>query len=230
MWSIRLILASTLLAAVTGDGRSQSMESAPTFFRIRRDFRRCVSPVCGGFFVKSVNQRLTHCAGGEDRAECYVAEADWSQLGLSGRALSAFLQEVDSGRTVVRGSVQPKQYGGFGNLGLFAATEGWRPASAVPAAGTIFSVQDNGIRCFTFPCFSLHEAMLNSEKHKDISEVDLSGVGADEATLAAASQAIAYDLLLVAGGNEVVFNAGPAGIWVLLNAPQFWLRVVPSKP
>ena len=32
------------------------------FIVTHRDFRKCVSPLCGGFFVKRVNQATTLCA------------------------------------------------------------------------------------------------------------------------------------------------------------------------
>ena len=34
------------------------------FIVTRRDIRRCISPICGGYFVKRVNQATTVCADG----------------------------------------------------------------------------------------------------------------------------------------------------------------------
>src|SRR5688500_1902707 len=58
-------LAPRLLAA-SGD-----------YFLVRQDRRRCMSPLCGGYFVKRVNQSRTRCANGRWMPECYVAEIDW---------------------------------------------------------------------------------------------------------------------------------------------------------
>ena len=39
-------------------------------------------PMCGGMFVKSVNQAYTVCADGKRAKECYVAEENYDQLGF----------------------------------------------------------------------------------------------------------------------------------------------------
>jgi uncharacterized protein DUF6748 len=57
--------------------------SAPSYYTLRRDLRRCAAPRCGGFFVARANLPLTRCADGRVRAECYVAELDLATLGLS---------------------------------------------------------------------------------------------------------------------------------------------------
>jgi len=48
------------------------------FYSVRPDYRRCVSPLCGGYFVKRVNQSRTRCVNGRLMSECYVAEIDWN--------------------------------------------------------------------------------------------------------------------------------------------------------
>ena len=71
-----------------GEARADSLSATSTYHQIHRDLRRCVFPLCGGYFVRRVNHRLTRCANGVYRAACYVAEADWSPLGLSDDELS----------------------------------------------------------------------------------------------------------------------------------------------
>src|SRR5262245_387346 len=53
------------------------------YVTIARDPRLCPSPLCGGFWVTSVNQSSTVCADGSQAARCYVAELDFSLAGLS---------------------------------------------------------------------------------------------------------------------------------------------------
>lgn len=43
------------------------------YFTARPDYRKCVAPLCGGYFVKAVNKKLTSCADGTRQPECYVA-------------------------------------------------------------------------------------------------------------------------------------------------------------
>src|SRR6187399_598540 len=56
---------------------------AASYLQLRRDLRRCAAPLCGGFFVDSVNRATLRCADGQRSAECYVAELDLSALGLA---------------------------------------------------------------------------------------------------------------------------------------------------
>jgi len=44
------------------------------FIVTRRDARRCAAPMCGGFFVKRVNEETTKCADGELHEECAILE------------------------------------------------------------------------------------------------------------------------------------------------------------
>ncbi|MBD2249122.1 DUF6748 domain-containing protein, partial [Nostoc sp. FACHB-888] len=46
------------------------------YYTVRRDFRRCASPICGGYFIKQVNLKATPCLDGVFRSECYVSAID----------------------------------------------------------------------------------------------------------------------------------------------------------
>src|SRR5688500_9671032 len=51
-----------------------------TYFTLKRDFRRCMFPMCGGYYVSRVNRATTRCADGNYAAACYVAELNLSGL------------------------------------------------------------------------------------------------------------------------------------------------------
>ena len=55
-----------------------SASSTSTYWRVRPDFRKCISPICGGWWVSRVNFATTKCADGKLASECYVAGLDWS--------------------------------------------------------------------------------------------------------------------------------------------------------
>ena len=85
--SLSLIADSFLPEALVNSGYSRPkliplspkpVSSNSTFFTVRRDLRRCASPMCGGFYVRPVNHLLVPCANGRLMAECYVAEIDWN--------------------------------------------------------------------------------------------------------------------------------------------------------
>ena len=198
--------------------------SSFTYYSVRHDMRRCVSPLCGGYWVKRVNQTYTFCPGGGPAhnpnwttGECYVAEADFSAAGLQ-----------SAGGSLWKGAVRSKTFPNFGNLHKFVGTEAWRQAGTTAPTGTFYRTNDLGIRCITTPCLSLKEQKLNSTvRPLSIAGLDLAGAGASDedvqAGYAAAQQA---DGVLVAGTNVNV--SGPAGRAKSLKATQFFLKVRPG--
>lgn len=192
--------------------------SGPAFvyLRVRQDYRRCVSPLCGGVFVSRVNYRTMRCADGVYRGECYVGTVDAT-------ALSEEAQEWSrSSAAILRGRIEPFVTEGFGNLGRLVLTEAWRPgAPDRTSALTPELVRDNGRRCVRAPCFSLDAVRLNRGVNNPVSGLTLDGLGADRATLAQARADLARD----ASGVIVAGHRAPRGEAVTLVPEQFWVRV-----
>ena len=132
-----------------------------TFYTVRPDMRRCASPMCGGYFVKEVNQSLTRCANGHTMSECYVASMDWK--GAS---------EVEIRKALVRGSLVSgvKRNGKFGALQV---SEAWQAATDKQPSGEYFRVRDLNLRCIAAPCETHHAAKLNTTQQRKISGVNL---------------------------------------------------------
>lgn len=197
--------------------KADSLASTSTYYTIRPDYRRCVAPLCGGYWVSRVNQHRTRCADGSQAAECYVADADWGALEGADR----------SGNLLVRGSIERHDWGTRGTFGRLVATEAWKAAGTTEPDGLFYRVRDNGVRCITYPCPSLHEAKLNSTVHRNISGLDLSEAGATDDLVDQGYAALAdTDGLLVVGHHVRV--RGPAGTALAFDASQFYLRVQPS--
>jgi hypothetical protein len=210
------------------DGKADSLSSTSTYYQARHDVRRCVSPLCGGMWVKRVGRALTKCVDGKYADECYVPEADLSKTGLTGDDASTFANRLSSGHAIVRGSIAKKSYAGFGTMGVLKATEAWdAPSDALPSGDT-FAVSDNGKRCFAYPCNDLHAATLNRTVDKEFSDLDYDATGASDEDILAS-----YDLLatrfLAAGTFKKVKNAGPGGTATVLVVSQFYLPAK-SKP
>ena len=183
------------------------LSGTSTFYSVREDRRRCMSPVCGGYFVKRVNLPLTRCADGRYMAECYVAEIDWNGQ-----------PQVDSGRALLRGSLLAKTYDRFGNLGALRVTESWQAVSETQPLGSFYRVRDRGLRCITFPCPTHHEAKLNSISSQNIAGVNLGGASSADVSRAMTGP----DGVIVAGDHAHV--TGPGGRSVELKAAQVYLR------
>lgn len=187
--------------------------SGQEYFSLRADLRRCVSPLCGGYFARAVNRSATRCADGSVAQECYVAELDASALGGLAGALPA----------LVRGSIEAKEFEGFGNLGRLRAAEVWRAAGEGPGELTFYRALDNGVRCVTTPCFSVSAQRLNSEDVELLSGLELERAGASPKAQEQAYEALSQGRLLVSG--LAAPSLGPGGAATVLSADQFYLPV-----
>ncbi len=194
-----------------------SLASTSTFYTIRRDLRRCASPMCGGYFIKLVNQPRTRCANGRSMTECYVASIEWNGL-----------PEPDRDGALVRGTLITRG-DRRGKFGVLRAREVWSPAGTNQPSGTFFRVRDRGLRCITAPCETHHEAKLNTSVSRNVAGVDLSASGAaDNVTSEAFAAMTNQEGVLVAGSHSPV--TGPAGRSQMLKATQFYLRTKASTP
>jgi hypothetical protein len=203
------------LNGVVDDGKADSLSSTSTYYSVRRDFRKCAFPLCGGYYVSRVNRATTTCHDGSQKPECYVVNMDLENtLGLDATEAANFRFVVDQGQAVLRGKIKKANYPGR-VLGFFVPTEGYAAATTAAPAGTFYRATDSGIRCFRAPCPSVHQAKLNSTSSANIYGLDLDGVGATEEQVSAALNALSTRDLLVAGNLRSR----------VLEASQFYLRV-----
>jgi hypothetical protein len=171
--------------------------------------------MCGGYFIKLVNQPRTRCANGRSMTECYVASIDWNGQ-----------PEADTDGALVRGTLVPRG-NRSGKFGFLRAREVWLPASSNRASGTFFRVRDRGVRCIAAPCETHHEAKLNTSVSRNVAGVDLAAANASESAVSEALRAMTSpDGILVSGSHTPV--TGPAGRSQMLNATQFYLRAKAS--
>lgn len=182
------------------------------YFTIRQDMRRCASPMCGGYFVKAVNQRVTRCANGKQSEECYVAEIDWNKHPV-----------VEPRKALLRAELRAKHFSNFGKLGLLRVLEAWKAGGEATPTGKFYRARDRRIQCIAFPCLTHSDVQLNSSLSTNIAGVDLKAIQADTNRIADATTALGQpDGLIVAG--EHVRVKGPAGQANSLSATQFYLR------
>ncbi len=199
------------------------------YVRVQRDFRKCVSPFCGGFFISALNKRALRCIDGSESESCYVAEIDWSKTSLSTSQIDELEKATSTGRVIVIGQIRPfikvndiKS----DTLGVLAAGRAWLAATDAEPKGHFFRVKDLGIRCVTTPCFSMRAYLLNIFKSVEISDLDLSGVKAQDEHFKEAWEALADGRLLVAGklSRSIMDKQGR-----MLTASQFYLPVDPLE-
>ncbi|MBH8561420.1 hypothetical protein I8748_04370 [Nostoc sp. CENA67] len=197
------------------------------YYTVRRDFRKCISPICGGYFIKQVNLKATPCIDGVFREECYVSAIDWSSLKVAPDEL-AKIQNDDGSRVILRGSIVPVEFPGFGEFGNLRVKEAFIAATDTPAKGTFVGLKNNGIVCITTPCFSTDKLVLNKPKISQVSSIDLSLTGATPEQIEAATREIFGKGLITVGKTEVVNNLDPTKRDTKFVATQFYLRVEPN--
>jgi hypothetical protein len=217
---------ATTAQAVTSGGEDDEDDE---YFEVRRDFRRCVAPLCGGIYIDRINKRRTRCPGGTRAPECYVGSNDLAGLGLSSTDLTTLNNAIDGGVAVLRGHIEPAVHPEFGDIGSFVASEGWVAATDQEPIGRVFEVHHTGIVCAAPPCPSYEGTVVNRNRSKTLAQVDLMDVGATGDQLNDANDAMrSPEGLLVAGSLYRV--AGPAGRMKALAASQFYLLLQPSPP
>jgi eight-cysteine-cluster-containing protein len=147
------------------------------YFTVRPDVRRCIAPLCGGFFIDPVNRRKLRCADGRRAEECYVAGIDLSALGPEATISSSPLEPP----VVVRGVLQETKFEGLDVvLDTLIASELWEPVTRAEARGRFVRLSDSGVRCITEPCPSILAELLNRDRGRFLDEVDLSRLKLDE--------------------------------------------------
>ncbi len=214
---------------VAGEAEDALAASGNTgyFIVTRRDNRRCVSPLCGGVFVKRVNQAKTRCADGTMQDECYVASYDFRGTSLDANEAIDFENTFESSHGLVRATMVSTRFNGQ-KLGKLRVSEAWKGAGEVTASGNFYRVADNGIRCITAPCPSQSAYTLNTNQQHQIIRLDIDGVPADRNEVAAAQQALGTSQgVLVSGGlalPKCMAGARDCGPWV--TAEEFYLRAV----
>ncbi|MDB4964340.1 MAG: hypothetical protein JWN44_29 [Myxococcales bacterium] len=197
------------------------------YFQMRRDFKRCAAPACGGSYVKRANFSDVKCHDGSSAAECYVADVDFSKLNLSADETSS----LDQKQLLVKGTIAKQTINGK-SYGKLVVTEAWAAAvtnssttTYAAIAGTVYRIKDNGVRCFTYPCASYKETKINGTTSRNVAGLDVSSTGATEDQISDVyTQTTMPDGLLVAGNNTPV--SGPGGASVQLTATNFFTKVV----
>jgi hypothetical protein len=198
--------------ALVGESATTAAAStAPNYYAITADLRRCATPLCGGWFLDQLNRSTTQCHDGRTADKCYAPELDWSRANLSTEQQDELREAASAGAVsgqvvaVVRGTFAPTNSTPQPALGRFIITEAWVAESDGPAAGTFVWVHDNGLRCLVAPCPNLTERTLNTTQVTDIAEVNFAPAGLDDAEVEMCTAAMyGPDGLLVAGERYTV--------------------------
>jgi hypothetical protein len=221
-------LAAHQLAADEAPGSEATLPpefSEATYFSVRSDWRKCVSPLCGGYWFKRLNRRFTRCFDGSLRTECYAGDLDFSTLGFSDAEESYAEARARSQRLIVAGSWAPGGYAAFPEIPVFHVESAWDAGTDAAPRGAFFGAQREPILCITYPCVDTSAVLLNLPVPAGrFAGADLTRSGASEDALAEAQRRLTEEGLLLAGWTAGV--SGPGGHARTLVATQYYVKLV----
>jgi hypothetical protein len=189
------------------------------------DMRKCAAPMCGGYFVKQVNQNKTLCADGVWRNECHVFQLDTKPLAWSESQTSDYFNQVfGQQKGIVRGNFAHALDANFSSaVDTLTITEAWQNQSKKPSNALLYKIKDTGIVCVKAPCLSTVKQTLNAWDIKDslVENVSLDDAGASAEAVKSGYQQLSLNGILVAGQHRV---APPYSNRLRVN--QFYLPVI----
>jgi hypothetical protein len=143
--------------------------SSRTYVALRRDTRKCASPMCGGYWVHDVNRLALN--------EKYVSRLDFTGSGLDQATIDVALA-ADPGELLLHGKLGSTD--AVSHTQTFLVSEAWRGLPGlVPATGAFFYAtadKDPEIQCFTTPCNEESATKLNSTSTTSFTSLDLTGL------------------------------------------------------
>ena len=224
--SLEFFVLSLLLTALSSTSWAEPVdENTPIdaervgFFTARPDFRECIYPLCGGYFVKAVNQSTTVCADGARQFECYVSDII-SSSPVADDAIDPF----DPTPILLVGKLSQQETETVGPIGVFNAQDVHYAVTPNTALGRFFDVKNLGIACITSPCFSFAQTVLNRvyAREKTLSRLNFDESGASEEDVQRAFERIGEGQALYAAGFNRPYQ-GFAGIGREFVITQFFL-------
>ncbi len=226
---------STLLAPASAMAQAAEVTEVaapPSVLAVTRiDARKCMYPLCGGYFVKAVNAALTRCADGSMAKECHAVELDTRKLGWTPEQQSAFEEALVKGQALVTGVLTP-QPRGLSTGEVLEVNQAWQAQARHKPQGTFYGVRSTGIVCIKAPCPSIEAVVLNTLKVATYPDVNLAASGAPKAAIEAGMQAIGTREGIIVAGFQIptlspTLDGQGSVKGRLLLASQFYL---PAKP
>lgn len=129
--------------------------STRSYVVLRRDVRRCVAPMCGGYWAHDVNRATVK--------ETYVSALDFSGSNLSMPEHQADVTGAADFEVVLYGKLGPQE--SRFNTRTFLVTSAWRGMPGVKftePADTFYRVQGVNLQCFAAPCATLRATKLHT--------------------------------------------------------------------
>ncbi len=120
---LTLSLAAALVAVP-----ALAQDPGTAIVEIQRDTRRCMAPLCGGWWVRAVNLPKTMCADGTKANWCYVADLDYTPVPIPPDEQLALELAASEREALLQVSFTPFEFDGI-PLVNGTVTRGWIDAA-----------------------------------------------------------------------------------------------------
>lgn len=123
----RIVTAFIATIALGATAWGYSVPSGAVVHDIERDIRRCIFPLCGGYWVKEVNQRNLTCVDGTVSDDCYVWDIDLDNVTTNPRLQNRIRQGIGNDQILVAGhiEVRPVPNTSYTDMGVFVVDKIW---------------------------------------------------------------------------------------------------------
>lgn len=219
------IATSVLASGCAADDAPQAFDeissdlsaSSNSWVTLRRDYRKCMAPLCGGYYVRDVNRKTPerYVSALVLPAESFPAEA------------AAKVTDAPATELVLRGKLGPKD-SKFGTQTFIVHSAFRGMPGKVPVAGEVFYAakpRSPQISCFAAPCSNEQATRLNSTAKSYFADYAVHRAAAafvDQAWLADRVRSHGA----VVSANIVPGQKYPAGAAPTLDASQVYLNVL----
>lgn len=192
------------------------------YYQIRRDFRKCMAPLCGGYWIKEVNRNKTTCNSYLSAEECYVARIDWAGLEVKNNLATGYDGTLP---VLVKGKIVKDHDSFIWSVNQLVAEEAWLAAVEGKPAGKFLQVQNSGIVCITTPCPTIQSHTLNRPQQSYLNDLDFASRKIPQEMVDRAYGQLAKEgeKLLVAGKVQGI--RGPGGLGRSLEVTQLYFPV-----
>ena len=224
----QFVSLSTFARPVDGiiPGRLIEASEKGVFYSVRPDYRRCASPMCGGYFVSPVNGREMLCPDGTKKHTCYVSSVVFNIKGITEEQEAILKNALHQSAVILKAKINGSV--AYGELKIYAAWIAVDENISKPAntqkQENVYAIRNTEIICITAPCPTLEGSLLNTHKSKTFSHLDLTHVNATNEELEQAYKAMDTDDGLLLQGI-ILQQLSNNLVGITMQANNFYLKL-----
>ncbi|TVZ37351.1 hypothetical protein P886_1692 [Alteromonadaceae bacterium 2753L.S.0a.02] len=194
-------------------------------YTVEPDYRDCIYPLCGGYWLTPVNRVFVEVPTISDAdyapvpQPVYVVEINYDGLGLSDEQIQKFEHYIALGRALIKGALVDFDWSNNAyDLQALKATATWTSANSQAAVGTYLDVKSSGIVCITTPCPYYKAQQINTYWSFLFHELNFERAQLTDAQLTLARSLVAEKSLVLTGTRFV--SQGMTGDGIGIAATQ----------